>query len=111
MASEQSSSGPALQEMTPATISSGLVPKRSSSTSYVPPTRNDWDLLFQPMFDEYFNPSPSVASLVPAVVAPEPTNSTDTPSSTSINQDAPFTSTSQIPQESQSSVIPSDVEE
>nr|GFD35619.1 integrase, catalytic region, zinc finger, CCHC-type, peptidase aspartic, catalytic [Tanacetum cinerariifolium] len=41
MASEQSSSGPTLQEMTPTTISSGLVQKPSSSTSYVPPTRND----------------------------------------------------------------------
>nr|GFC71383.1 retrovirus-related Pol polyprotein from transposon TNT 1-94 [Tanacetum cinerariifolium] len=35
MASEQSSSGPALQEMIPGTISSGLVQKPSSSTSYV----------------------------------------------------------------------------
>nr|GEX60126.1 hypothetical protein [Tanacetum cinerariifolium] len=34
MASEQSSSGPALNEMTPTTISSGLVQKSSSSTSY-----------------------------------------------------------------------------
>nr|GFB62802.1 retrovirus-related Pol polyprotein from transposon TNT 1-94 [Tanacetum cinerariifolium] len=51
MASEQSSSGPALNEMTPGTISSGLMLKSSPSTSYVPPSRNDWDLLFQPMFD------------------------------------------------------------
>nr|GEZ84904.1 retrovirus-related Pol polyprotein from transposon TNT 1-94 [Tanacetum cinerariifolium] len=35
--------------MTPATISSGLMQKPSPSTSYVPPTRNDWDLLFQPL--------------------------------------------------------------
>nr|GFD30154.1 hypothetical protein [Tanacetum cinerariifolium] len=41
MASEQSSSGPALQDMIPGTISSGLVQKPSSSTSYVPPSRND----------------------------------------------------------------------
>nr|GFD55126.1 integrase, catalytic region, zinc finger, CCHC-type, peptidase aspartic, catalytic [Tanacetum cinerariifolium] len=41
MASKQSSSGPALQEMTPTTISSGVVQKPSSSTSYVPPTRNE----------------------------------------------------------------------
>nr|GEW83085.1 retrovirus-related Pol polyprotein from transposon TNT 1-94 [Tanacetum cinerariifolium] len=41
MASEHSSSGPALNEMTPATISSGLVQKSSSSTPYVPPSRND----------------------------------------------------------------------
>nr|GFD54507.1 hypothetical protein [Tanacetum cinerariifolium] len=52
MASEQSSLGPALNEMTPGIISSGLVRKSSSSASYVPPSRNDWDLLFQPMFDE-----------------------------------------------------------
>nr|GFD38616.1 retrovirus-related Pol polyprotein from transposon TNT 1-94 [Tanacetum cinerariifolium] len=51
MAFEQSSSGPALQEMTPGTISLGHVQKSSSSTSYVPPLRNDWDLLFQPLFD------------------------------------------------------------
>nr|GFD02102.1 retrovirus-related Pol polyprotein from transposon TNT 1-94 [Tanacetum cinerariifolium] len=51
MASEQSSSGPALNEMTPGTISSRIMQKSSSSASYVPPSRNDWDLLFQPMFD------------------------------------------------------------
>nr|GFC13991.1 retrotransposon protein, putative, Ty1-copia subclass [Tanacetum cinerariifolium] len=41
MASEQSSLGPVLQEITPETISLGLVQKSSSSTSYVPPSRND----------------------------------------------------------------------
>nr|GFC68539.1 retrovirus-related Pol polyprotein from transposon TNT 1-94 [Tanacetum cinerariifolium] len=52
MASEQSSSGPALHDMTPGTINSRLVQKPSSSASYVSPSRNDWDLLFQLMFDE-----------------------------------------------------------
>nr|GFC58578.1 hypothetical protein [Tanacetum cinerariifolium] len=60
IASEQSSSGPALHEMTPTTISSGLVPKPTSSTPFVPPSRNDWDLLFQPLFDELLYPLPSV---------------------------------------------------
>nr|GEU44228.1 retrovirus-related Pol polyprotein from transposon TNT 1-94 [Tanacetum cinerariifolium] len=41
MASEQHSSGPALNDMTPGTISSGLVHKSSPSASYVPPSRND----------------------------------------------------------------------
>nr|GFC25720.1 retrovirus-related Pol polyprotein from transposon TNT 1-94 [Tanacetum cinerariifolium] len=43
MASEQSSSGPALNDMIPGTISSGLVQKPSSSTSYssLGPTLND----------------------------------------------------------------------
>ncbi|GJR03558.1 retrovirus-related pol polyprotein from transposon TNT 1-94 [Tanacetum coccineum] len=41
MASEHSSSGPALHEMTPATISSGLVPNSPPSTPFVPPLRTD----------------------------------------------------------------------
>nr|GFC75544.1 hypothetical protein [Tanacetum cinerariifolium] len=60
MASKQSSSGSALHEMTLATISSGLVQKSSSSTPFLPRSRNVWDLLFQPMFDELLNPPPSV---------------------------------------------------
>nr|GEY68133.1 hypothetical protein [Tanacetum cinerariifolium] len=63
-------SGPALHDMTPGTISSGLVPKTSSSTSYVPPSRNDWDLLFQLMFDELLNPPPSVINQAPEAIAP-----------------------------------------
>nr|GFC48881.1 hypothetical protein [Tanacetum cinerariifolium] len=73
MVSEQSSSGPALQEMIPRTISSGLVQKYSSSTSYVPPSRNDWDLLFQQLFDELLNPPPSVDNQAAEVIAPIPT--------------------------------------
>ncbi|GKC62121.1 hypothetical protein Tco_1089719 [Tanacetum coccineum] len=64
------------------------MPNHPSSTPYVPPTKKDCDLLFQPMFDEYFSPPPSVASLVPAVVAPEPADSTGSPSSTPVDQDA-----------------------
>nr|GFC59768.1 putative ribonuclease H-like domain-containing protein [Tanacetum cinerariifolium] len=63
-------SGPALQEMIPGTIRSGLVQKPSSFTSYVPPTRNDWDLLFQPLFDELLNPPPSVDNQDAEVIAP-----------------------------------------
>nr|GFC37487.1 retrovirus-related Pol polyprotein from transposon TNT 1-94 [Tanacetum cinerariifolium] len=96
MASEQSSSGPALNDMTPRTISSGLVRTSSSSTSYVPPSRNDWDLLFQPMFDELPNPPPSVVKQAPEVIAPiaevipqVDADSTGLPSSTTVDQDAP----------------------
>nr|GEY78311.1 integrase, catalytic region, zinc finger, CCHC-type, peptidase aspartic, catalytic [Tanacetum cinerariifolium] len=70
MASEQSSSGPVLNEMTPTTISSGLVQKPSFSTPYVPPLRNDYDLLFQSILDELLNPSPSVNPQAPEVIAP-----------------------------------------
>nr|GEZ26780.1 hypothetical protein [Tanacetum cinerariifolium] len=62
MASEQRSSGLVLNEITPGTISSRLVPTTSPSISYVPPLRNDWDLLFQSMFDELLNPPPSVVN-------------------------------------------------
>ncbi|GJY27763.1 integrase, catalytic region, zinc finger, CCHC-type containing protein [Tanacetum coccineum] len=89
MASEQFSSRPGLQLLTPGTISLGLVPNPLFPTPYVPPTKKDWDILFQTIFDEYFSPPPSVASLVPAVVAQVPADSTDSPSSTSVNQDAP----------------------
>nr|GFA32155.1 retrovirus-related Pol polyprotein from transposon TNT 1-94 [Tanacetum cinerariifolium] len=96
MASEQSSSGPALHEKTPTTISSRLVPKNTSSTPFVPPLRNDWDLLFQPLFDELLTPLPSVDRPAPEVIAPinevippEHAESTGSPSSTIVDQDAP----------------------
>ncbi|GJS34912.1 retrovirus-related pol polyprotein from transposon TNT 1-94 [Tanacetum coccineum] len=63
------------------------------------------------MFDEHFNPSPSVASPVPVVVAQEPVDPSSTPSSTTIDQDAPSPSTLQTHQESQSQVISPDIEE
>nr|GFA42817.1 integrase, catalytic region, zinc finger, CCHC-type, peptidase aspartic, catalytic [Tanacetum cinerariifolium] len=116
MASEQSSSGPALQEMIPETISSGLVQKSSSSTSYVPPSRNDWDLLFQPLFDELLNPPPSVDNQDAEVIAPiaevipqVDDDSTGSPSSTAVDQDAPSPSKSPTPTEIQSSDILQDV--
>nr|GFA70952.1 hypothetical protein [Tanacetum cinerariifolium] len=118
MASEQSSSGPALNEITHATISSRLMQKPSSSTPYVPPSRNDWDLLFQPMFDELLNPPPSVNTQAPKVIAPidavippVQAKSTGLPFSTSVDQDAPSPSKSPTTPETQSSVIPQDVEE
>ncbi|GJU82352.1 retrovirus-related pol polyprotein from transposon TNT 1-94 [Tanacetum coccineum] len=72
MASEHSSSGPALHDMTPVTISSGLVPNPPSSTPFIPPSRSEWDLLFQPMFDESLNPPPYVDLQAPEVIAPIP---------------------------------------
>ncbi|GJS21728.1 retrovirus-related pol polyprotein from transposon TNT 1-94 [Tanacetum coccineum] len=70
MASKHSSSGPALHERTPATISSGLVPNPSPSTSVDHPT-------------------PEVIAPIAEVVALEPAASTGSPSSTIVDQDAP----------------------
>ncbi|GJT66625.1 hypothetical protein Tco_1018105 [Tanacetum coccineum] len=112
------SSGPALHEMTPVSISSGLVPNPPSSTPFVPPSRSDWDLLFQPMFDESLNPPPYVDLQAPEViapileaVAPEHAVSTGSPSSTIVDQDAPSPSNSHTTQETQTPIISHDVEE
>nr|GEW71221.1 integrase, catalytic region, zinc finger, CCHC-type, peptidase aspartic, catalytic [Tanacetum cinerariifolium] len=118
MASEQSNSGPALNEMTPGTISSGLVQKSSPSTSFVPPSRNDWDLLFQSMFDELLNPPPSVVNQaseviapIAAVIPPVHVESTGLPFSTPVDQDAPSLSKSHSTTKIQSSVIPQDIKD
>ncbi|GKE02243.1 hypothetical protein Tco_1390226 [Tanacetum coccineum] len=63
------------------------------------------------MFNEYFNPPPSVVSLVPVAAALRPADPTGSPSSTSIDQDAPSTSTSLTIQETQSPDISEGVEE
>ncbi|GJU07823.1 hypothetical protein Tco_1124253 [Tanacetum coccineum] len=93
IASEHSSSGPALHEMTP-------------------------DILFQPLFDEFLNPSPSVDHPAPEVVipineviAPVLADSTGSPSSTTVDQDAPSSSNSQTTPKTEPLVIPNDVEE
>ncbi|GJT37003.1 retrovirus-related pol polyprotein from transposon TNT 1-94 [Tanacetum coccineum] len=70
----------------------GLVPYPVPAAPYVPLTNKNLEILFQPMFDEYFEP-PRVERPVPlAPAAPVPVISTGTPSSTTIDQDAPFTS-------------------
>ncbi|GKD46166.1 retrovirus-related pol polyprotein from transposon TNT 1-94 [Tanacetum coccineum] len=90
MASEQFGSRPGLQLMTLGTISSRLAQSPSPPSTPYPP---------------------SVVSLPPpaAVVAPIPVDTTSTPSSTSVDQDAPSTSTSLIHEDSQEPVLHQDV--
>ncbi|GJU09081.1 retrovirus-related pol polyprotein from transposon TNT 1-94, partial [Tanacetum coccineum] len=92
MASEHSSSGPALHEMTPATISSGLVPNPHPST----PVESIQHLKIAPINE---------------VIAPVLADSTGSPSSTTVDQDAPSPSNSQTTPETEPPVIPNDVEE
>nr|GFC50887.1 integrase, catalytic region, zinc finger, CCHC-type, peptidase aspartic, catalytic [Tanacetum cinerariifolium] len=68
------------------------------------------------MFDELLNPPPSVVNQAPEAIAPivkviPPVNadSTGSPSSTTVEQDAPSTSNSTTPTETQSLIIPQDV--
>ncbi|GKB90195.1 retrovirus-related pol polyprotein from transposon TNT 1-94 [Tanacetum coccineum] len=58
------------------------------------------------LFDEFFSPPASVASLVPIEEAPAPFESTGSPSSTIVDQDATSPSTSQTTPQSQSQTIP-----
>ncbi|GJV73582.1 retrovirus-related pol polyprotein from transposon TNT 1-94 [Tanacetum coccineum] len=57
------------------------------------------------MFDEYFNPPPSIVSPVRVATAPRPAYPTGSPSSTSIDQAAPSANTSSTIHETQSPVI------
>ncbi|GJY80227.1 retrovirus-related pol polyprotein from transposon TNT 1-94, partial [Tanacetum coccineum] len=104
--------------MTPAHDSSGLVPNPPPSTLFVPPSRTNWDILFQLLFDELLTPPPSVDLPAPEVIAPIDevvapvlAVSTGSPSSTTVDQDAPSPSNSQTTPETQPPVIPNDVEE
>ncbi|GJX92281.1 hypothetical protein Tco_0345607 [Tanacetum coccineum] len=67
---EHRSLGPALHEITLATISSGLVPNPPPSIPFLPPSRTDWGLLFQPLFDELLTLPPSVDHPAPEFIAP-----------------------------------------
>ncbi|GKF09248.1 hypothetical protein Tco_0043472 [Tanacetum coccineum] len=96
MDSEQLGSGPDLQGLTSGKISSGIVLNQATSTSAKPPTKKEWDLLFQPMFDEYFKRPSAASNLISAVTLPPP-NTAGAPSSsssTSIDKDALSPSTS-----------------
>ncbi|GJR77850.1 retrovirus-related pol polyprotein from transposon TNT 1-94 [Tanacetum coccineum] len=73
------------------TSSLGLVPNPIPLQPCNPPKIDDWDPLFQPMFDEYFNALTFVVSPVPVAAVPRVVDIADSPMSTSIDQDAPST--------------------
>nr|GEW08477.1 retrovirus-related Pol polyprotein from transposon TNT 1-94 [Tanacetum cinerariifolium] len=75
-------------------------------------------MLFEPMFDKLLTPPPSVYHPAPEViapitkvVAPEPAASTGSPSSTTVDQDAPSPSNSQTTPDTQSLIILNNVED
>nr|GEW69244.1 copia protein [Tanacetum cinerariifolium] len=72
------------------------MPSTPPSTPFVPPSRSDLDILFQPLYDELLTPSPSVDHLtlkviapIVEVVAPKPAASIGLPSKTTVDQDEP----------------------
>ncbi|GJR22480.1 retrovirus-related pol polyprotein from transposon TNT 1-94 [Tanacetum coccineum] len=71
---------------------SWLAPSPVPATTYIPPTDKDLEILFQLMFDEYFDQSTDSEPVPTATVVNAPIVSTNTSVSTTIAQDAPSTS-------------------
>nr|GEX42764.1 hypothetical protein [Tanacetum cinerariifolium] len=88
------STRPAPNFLTPRQISLGLVPNLVPAIPYVPPTNKELEILFQLMFDEYLKPPRIERPVHPAQAVQGPVNSAGTPSSTTIDQDAPSLSIS-----------------
>ncbi|GJS39215.1 retrovirus-related pol polyprotein from transposon TNT 1-94 [Tanacetum coccineum] len=84
-----SSPGPAPNLLTPGPISSGLVPNPPPAAPYVPPTNKELEILFQPMFYEYFESSTVDRLVPPAPAAQAPVNPTGPLVSIPIDQEAP----------------------
>ncbi|GJZ28220.1 retrovirus-related pol polyprotein from transposon TNT 1-94 [Tanacetum coccineum] len=80
--------GPAPNLLTPGPISSGLVPNPAPAIPYAPPTNKELEMLFQPMFDEYFNPPGIRQNPIPNV-AQDPVIPTGPSVSIAIDLDAP----------------------
>nr|GEU60656.1 retrovirus-related Pol polyprotein from transposon TNT 1-94 [Tanacetum cinerariifolium] len=110
-APEKKAFRPAPQLMTLRTLSSGLVPNPITQPPYVSPTKNDWDILFQPMFDEFFNLPPSFVSSVPAAAVRRLVDLTGSLVSTSLEHDAPSASTSSTKKQEHSLIISQGVKE
>ncbi|GJX06417.1 retrovirus-related pol polyprotein from transposon TNT 1-94 [Tanacetum coccineum] len=83
------STGPAPMFFMPGQISSGLVPNSVPATPYVPLKNKELEILLQLMFDEYLEPPRIERPVSPAPAVLVPVNSASTPSSTTIDQDAP----------------------
>ncbi|GJR16637.1 hypothetical protein Tco_0799289 [Tanacetum coccineum] len=83
------------QSMAPVRISSGPEPvivTHGQLKSGLAPTDKELEMLFQPMFDEYFDQSTDSEPVPTATVVNAPIVSTNTFVSTTIAQDAPSTS-------------------
>ena len=99
-ASEHSSSGPAPNSLTSGPISSGHVYSSITNAPHVPPTSDELKKLFDPMYDEYFEPQQTTESEPPANPPDDAANnelqSTNGPSiSITLSQNAPSASVTQ----------------
>nr|GEW10018.1 hypothetical protein [Tanacetum cinerariifolium] len=86
----------------------GVVERRKWTLVEAARTIDDWDRLFQPMFDEYFNTPTIAVSPVQEAAAPRAKVLADSPMSISINQGAQSTSISSSQEQEHSSIISQD---
>ncbi|GKF01659.1 retrovirus-related pol polyprotein from transposon TNT 1-94, partial [Tanacetum coccineum] len=84
-----SNSGPAPNLLTLGPISSGLVPNSAPAIPYVPPTNKDLELLFQLIFDEYFETPTGDHQITHVPAVPPPVIPTDPSVPISCDHDAP----------------------
>ncbi|GJW65940.1 integrase, catalytic region, zinc finger, CCHC-type containing protein [Tanacetum coccineum] len=104
MAPIHSSPGPAPNLLTPGPISLGLVPNPAPALPYVPPTNKELEMLFQPMFDEYFH-LPGIRQDPIPNVAQDPVIPTGLSVSIAIDLDAPSGSHTSSPLDHHSSSV------
>ncbi|GKF77144.1 hypothetical protein Tco_0229614, partial [Tanacetum coccineum] len=95
-------------KMTSIHISSGLVPNPPPAAPYVPPTNKELEILFQPMFDEYFESSTVDHLVPPAPAAQVLVNPTGPSVSIPIDQEATLRSHSPSSLDYQSSSVHQD---
>ncbi|GKA47582.1 retrovirus-related pol polyprotein from transposon TNT 1-94 [Tanacetum coccineum] len=100
-----SSSGPNPNLLTPGPISSGLIPNSAPAIPYVPPTNKYLELLFQPMFDEYFETLMGDHQMPHVPAVPPPVIPTGPSVSISFDHDAPSGSHSPSSSAPQSSSV------
>ncbi|GJS93337.1 retrovirus-related pol polyprotein from transposon TNT 1-94 [Tanacetum coccineum] len=90
MAPVQLSTGPAPTFLTPGQISSGLVPNPVPAAPYVPPTNKELEILFQPMFDEYLEPTRVERPVFPTLAVSVLVTSASVAAESTLMEDNPF---------------------
>ncbi|GJZ00248.1 retrovirus-related pol polyprotein from transposon TNT 1-94 [Tanacetum coccineum] len=88
-----------------ASATAWLVPNPPLVAPYVPPTNKELEILFQPMFDDYFEPHTVDRPVPPAPATQVPVNLIDPSVSISVDQDAPLGSHSPLSPDHQSSSV------
>ncbi|GKF27445.1 retrovirus-related pol polyprotein from transposon TNT 1-94, partial [Tanacetum coccineum] len=104
-----SSPGPTPNFLTFGPISSRLVPNPPPVVPYIPRTNKELEILFHPMFDDYFEPHTIDRPVPPAPATQVPVNPIDPSVSIFVDQDAPLGSHSPLSLDYQSSSVHHDV--